>query len=290
MLSQARDLDYCQTGSALEAALLESDEIKRHLPPYNKALRPDRRSLVCLSRDLKSHSPVNDHRHCIGPLPHDRLIDALQAFAAWLERGLHLPIDDPAFTGPLLLALPQVYAPDIDSLLEGLDRFRANHISFLQHRSAFRAATALGAQVRSQQLEDAAGAQVEEESREDDEAIAESGTDVDADQFAWTPEAVARAMENMLARTAHLIRRARWYALLSESCLTWTPAGKHDGSKYLLVIECGAVARSDILPARRKAPAPPCLGRSWHDRRKALDLATCDRLRVLTTELVSIQK
>ena len=61
MLSQARDLDYSTTASALEAALLESDEIKRHLPPYNKALRPDRRSLVFLTRDLRKISCAGLH-------------------------------------------------------------------------------------------------------------------------------------------------------------------------------------------------------------------------------------
>jgi len=42
MLSQARDIDFI----ALEAAVLESDEIKRKRPPYNKALQSNQRSLV----------------------------------------------------------------------------------------------------------------------------------------------------------------------------------------------------------------------------------------------------
>jgi hypothetical protein len=39
MLTQAKDLDVTVTGSALEAAVLESDEIKTFKPPYNMALR-----------------------------------------------------------------------------------------------------------------------------------------------------------------------------------------------------------------------------------------------------------
>src|SRR5205085_7872367 len=38
MLSQARELDVTPTASALEAALLETDEIKRLAPPFNQAL------------------------------------------------------------------------------------------------------------------------------------------------------------------------------------------------------------------------------------------------------------
>lgn len=285
MLSQARDLDYSPTGSALEAALLESDEIKHHLPPYNKALRPDRRSLVYLSRDLKGRSPVTDKHHCIGPLPDDRLIDALQAFAAWLERGAHLPEDNPAAAGLLLLALPQDHAPDIATLKEGLDLFRANHFSDTQHRSALRAVTAIGAQLRRRQLETTTDDQSETELQEDEEDISELESEAVGDRPAWTPGTIAKVMDSMLTRAARLIRRARWYSILSESCLAWTPAGNAAGSRNMLMIESGSIIRRDILPAGSKIPLPQGFGRSWHDRRNNIDFGTYDRLRVLTTEL-----
>jgi DNA polymerase-3 subunit epsilon len=285
MLSQARDLSYCPTGSALEAALLESDEIKHHLPPYNKALRPDRRSLVYFSQDLKGRSPVTDKHHCIGPLPDDRLVDALQAFAAWLERGTHLPEDTPAAAGLLLLALPKAYAPDIDTLKEGLDLFRANHFSDTRHRSALRAVTAIGAQLRRRQLETAADDQSETEPLKDEEEIAEPENEAFADPPAWTPGTIAKVMDSVLTRAARLIRCARWYSLLSESCLAWTFAGNAAGPRNLLMIESGGIIRRDILAAGSKLPAPPGIGRSWHDRRNNINLGTYDRLRVLTTEM-----
>lgn len=46
MLTQARDVSFTVTATALEAALLESDEIKRCAPPYNVALRASGRSFV----------------------------------------------------------------------------------------------------------------------------------------------------------------------------------------------------------------------------------------------------
>jgi DNA polymerase III subunit epsilon len=46
MLSQAQNIDFSLTESALEAAVLETDEIKEHCPPYNKALQPNQRSLA----------------------------------------------------------------------------------------------------------------------------------------------------------------------------------------------------------------------------------------------------
>ena len=94
MLTQARDLDYVPTDSALDAAVLESDEIKCHCPPYNVALRPAGRDLIYFTRDLLNSSTHCDDEFCIGPLPGGRSIDALSAFAFWLTQ--HMPLDDHA--------------------------------------------------------------------------------------------------------------------------------------------------------------------------------------------------
>ena len=69
MLTQAHRLDYTLTGSAVEAAMLESDEIKRHSPPYNIALRNRRRRLAFYTKDLSRHATVSDRESVIGPLP-----------------------------------------------------------------------------------------------------------------------------------------------------------------------------------------------------------------------------
>jgi DNA polymerase III epsilon subunit-like protein len=202
MLSQARDLDFSPTGSALEAALQESDEIKLHL--------------------------------CVQ---------------------------------------------------EGLTIFRNNYQSHLQHRSALRAVTILGAKFHRQQQEAVDAAQARAECQADEEENLGLESAVIVEQPAWTPETVAIAMEHMLTRAAHLIRRARWYALISESCLCWAPAGKPDGPGNLLVFEAGRISQRQFLHAAKNVPPPPGHGRSWHERRKALDLAVYDRLRVFTTEL-----
>ncbi len=83
MLSQARDIDFSVTASALEAAVVEADEIKRNHPPYNKALQPGQRSLVFFSRTLKRNGPRSNPQLCIGPLPSGRIADALTAFDRW---------------------------------------------------------------------------------------------------------------------------------------------------------------------------------------------------------------
>jgi len=63
------------TASALEAALLESGEIKRVCPPYNKALQEGRRQVVFGTKDLGLFHPfltegiTSDRFPAVRPLP-----------------------------------------------------------------------------------------------------------------------------------------------------------------------------------------------------------------------------
>src|SRR4029434_6606780 len=54
MLSQARGISVDVMPSALEAALFECDEIKRHRPPYNVALTVENRALWFAALDLSA--------------------------------------------------------------------------------------------------------------------------------------------------------------------------------------------------------------------------------------------
>jgi hypothetical protein len=54
MLTQARDVACTETETALEAALLESDEIKRLAPPFNVALAAAGRAVWFATTDLAS--------------------------------------------------------------------------------------------------------------------------------------------------------------------------------------------------------------------------------------------
>ena len=68
MLSQARGLSYDITPTALEAALIEADEIKRHRPPYNIALTTDRRDVWFAARNLTTWGPCVSAPCPLGPL------------------------------------------------------------------------------------------------------------------------------------------------------------------------------------------------------------------------------
>jgi DNA polymerase-3 subunit epsilon len=69
LLTRVREVDVTETGSALEAALLEADEIKQRKPPYNQALKVDDHRVWFFSSDLKSARSRHDRRHRLGPVP-----------------------------------------------------------------------------------------------------------------------------------------------------------------------------------------------------------------------------
>jgi DNA polymerase-3 subunit epsilon len=281
MLTQAYDLDFTLTGSALEAAILENDEIKKYSPPYNVALRKRQRQLVFCTKDLKQHAKAADDVHPIGPLPSGKFIDALAAFAILREAEMRHQIDGFSDLAYCLLGLPEEYAPDADCLREGVNMFHERHRSLLYSNSALRAVTALGAGLWRERLEHLElGEPDENEKEEENPQQAEI-----AEEQVWAPEDVADTIEGVIRHAAHMIRRARWLCLLSQSSLAWKSPRVDDHHKIVLIFKDGVIDDRKMLNIRQKPPRPPGYTTSFRDRKRCIDLITYDRLRVLTTEL-----
>lgn len=280
MLSQAANLDVTRTGSALEAAVLESDEIKRLCPPYNVALQTGQRQLVFCSSDLKKCAVKPDKIHCIGPLPEGNPTAAMTTFAAWHKNSRNPAGDDFLESGYAILGVPQAYAPETDCLADGLALFRRNHRKRLKNPSALRIVAALGRELwdeRLKALENAKSA-AEEEAPDDQGEEAEEAP-------SWTPAAVARGIEYSIMRGALLIRRARWLCLLSESSLAWEARGSEGRRKIVLLFENGIVGERQELAIAKAIPLSAGSAKGILNRQKIFDLATYERLRVVTTEL-----
>jgi DNA polymerase-3 subunit epsilon len=284
MLTQARELDFTLTGSALEAALLESDEIKRRSPPYNIALRRRERGLTFCTKDLCRHSAVVERNFPVGPLPAAKFIKTVSAFGLWLAHGMQVNDDDHLDIAYSILAFPPEYAPEIDCMREGSKVFRENYGSRLGQQSALRFLTALGALLWRERLETAALAEMVAE-KENDNGDVDTEQKESAKEHIWTPEAVARSIEKMVLHSAHLIRRARWFCLLSESSLAWSSADHRDNFKRLVVFENGSVFKQNNVKTGEETPIPPGCAKSFRARQKNINLITYDRLRVVTTEL-----
>ena len=284
MLTQARKLDYTLTGTAVEAALLESDEIKRHSPPYNIALRRRRRRLAFCSSDLSRHSTVPDRDCAIGPLPDGKVIDTVASFGHWIKRGCHWTERDFADRGNHLLGIPPEYLPDPTCLKEGLEIFKENHRALQTKQSPLRWLTSLGATLWRFRLAAAEAADAVEADPDGDETE-DVPSDNTGEESVWTPESVAGYLDHLVLHSAHLIRRARWFCLLSESTLAWERAGQPDQLISLIVLEGGAVIKRGAVKPADEIPAPPRFDRPFHQRQIRFSLTTYDRLRVLTTEL-----
>jgi DNA polymerase-3 subunit epsilon len=154
MLTQAADLQITPTGSALEAALLESEEIKRQCPPYNVALQQGDRQLWFCSRDFSRFSPAVDQHHRLGPIPSRKAFAALNAIGRFLQQDPSESFDFTELTATDFLGIPPEYAPQTQCLLEGLNAFRQTHAGLGQGGTVWRSLLTIGTQLWREKMEE----------------------------------------------------------------------------------------------------------------------------------------
>ena len=280
MLTQAYGLDFTETGSALEAAILESDEIKSQSPPYNVALRTGQRDLVFCNKELQDFTRKADTDHPIGPLPAGNLNEAMTAFADLINTQYDTNPAQIEKIADTLLGLPTEYAPEKECLLQGLKIFRHRHFSVLQHGHPLKIITGLGSMLWRERLE-----QQELDTETEDDGDETEAQRTDEEERIWTPEEVANVIESFILRAAHMIRRSRWFCILCEASLAWASPLAGDQARILISLKAGAVARRAKLGVDEKVPVPSNHASPAKRRKQNIDLRTYDRLRVLTTEM-----
>jgi DNA polymerase-3 subunit epsilon len=259
MLTQARDIAVTETATPLEAAMLESDEIKRHDPPYNVQLRTRDRSAWFASRDLAAAAPAPDHAHRLGPLPSRLSLAPLAAV-----RALLCGEEPTELLRARAVGVPSPYAPEPAPFAEGWAAFVAQHLVAVRSRTPW--GVLLKASKALWRLWNEAGLD------ETDEGDAPE---------AWDADRVRRHLERAVLLGGQLSRRARWLCLLSESVVAFRDLGAR---RRLLsisaaeVVERRDLSRGDLLPEPVRAPR-------WHERQTVFDAAAYDRMRVLATEL-----
>lgn len=255
MLSQARAISFDVTPSPLEAALLESDEIKRVRPPYNVALMIHDRALWFTSPDLSARSPAPSPRCPLGPFVSTETLDQFVALAT---------ADRAALTSG-------AWGPDDDTFAAGHKRLCATHpelsrVDLCEHAKLLRLGTRLW-----------------REGRRDRDIEEDDADDTHRRVTVWTPELVQVSLEWLALRAALARRRAIWLTRLADSSVVWREPG--DSRARLIVIEEGEVALNTAVDANAPPPIPPGYRRPVAARREAFTLSSFDRLRVLTTEL-----
>jgi DNA polymerase-3 subunit epsilon len=261
LLSQARDIDVTPTRTPLEAALLESDEIKRWDPPYNVALKQEGRAAWFAARGFAELAAGATTRARVGPLGSAWSVRRWQG----LELALRSTAFDEATRDAVRLAARAPWETTDDALREGLTAFMS---SLTVPTLGVREAMAIGARMWREQL--AAGV----------EPVIDEDADTDEDAE-WDAAKVREKLDEVVLTFAHVIRRAGWLRRLSESSIAFVEG---DASR-LLVVERGRVVAASDCEVDRELPLPPGKDRPHGERRKTFDVPTFDRLRVLTTEL-----
>ncbi len=264
MLSQARELDVTPTASALEAALLETDEIKRLAPPFNQALVHGTRTPWFAAAELSDLAPTASVVHTIGPLGSSWHVRRWLALTAALTR----PLVPEAERRAVLAALgrPSVLDVDPDVLHAGFARFAA---TLPPGPLDLAAAARWGAALWREQL-----ALGRVPPSDDDEPAP-------AEEPPWDADDVHERLTEVVLVLAHALRRARWLCALGEASVAFVDGGV---GRRLVLERAAIVERGDHDP-RAELPVPPGWRRRADERRTAFDVGAFDRLRVLTTEL-----
>ena len=284
MLSQARSIETTPTESALEAAMLEVEEIQRWSPPYNIALRDHQKQTLFFNRDLTSFSPSADDNYCLGPLPENQTGNTLAAFGKWMAADLSVEEEGLTAVAEMLKGAPG-HLPDAQCLSAGLELFRKNYWNALSTSLPFHRLSLLGTKFwMEHQREKAERAETAIENDEEDNPVISPNAGPET-VYLWTPETVEKIIKSQVRRWAHLLRRARWFCTLSESSLLWTEEACKIKQNHLLITAGGKVLRQNRLSPEAPLPVPPGHARSLSKRRIDLDMAAYDRLRVLTTEI-----
>jgi DNA polymerase-3 subunit epsilon len=262
LLTQVHDIDYTETESLLEAALLETDEIKRLDPPYNVQLKAEERRAWFATRDLGATAPAPDSEHLVGPLPSERALQPLVALTA-------LAVGVPASSrlAANALAVPLAFVPDPQLFEQGFRLFVAEHLDVPGTTAGRRLALASR---RSWLTRGRAEVEPEEEGeRAPDE---------------WDLARVRRRLERSLLQCGLLVRRARALTLLVDAEVAFREASS--GRARVLTLEGGRVIdRGDLVELASLGERPRRRCRGVMERKRAFDAATYDRLRVLLTEL-----
>jgi DNA polymerase III subunit epsilon len=269
LVSQAWDLKVTETETALEAALLEVDEIKSHEPTYNRALRDRGQEAWFFSSDLTRSGETGGRDLWIGPLPNRESLGSIHFISELLNAGAEAIADEAVVVQRLGFGTMD-FEPG--AVRGGLKLFAENNGLLQESAADLLHHGAVGLRVQLTEIAEAALAAAE---------TVEEG-EAGKEPTPATAEDMARYMEHQLIYGARLKRRARWLLALAESTVTW----RHNSSARYLVFSkgqpgvYGSVAHGPV-PAPQLDSTPT----RRRDRYQWFDRPTYDRMRILMTEL-----
>lgn len=279
MLTQIHDIQVTPTPSALEAALLENEEIKRLEPLYNLQLTNDGHSWF-MDAALASFRAAPDAEHPLGPFP-----STFSARAVGAVRELLAGAEPTRARRAVAVEAWERWAPDEAVFAEGYRRFLERHAEL---QGAVTPGAAAGFDPRRALLSVARRLLAARSAARPAEVERALDADEPAPSAAsWDPERVLRHLERAVAHGHQLLARARWLCLLCDSVVLFREPSSERVRRLTIergqLLEASDAGPSDPPPAR--LPLRPRT-----ERQSSFDRAQYDRLRTLTTELKRIQR
>jgi DNA polymerase-3 subunit epsilon len=248
MLTRAYDLQVTECDTPLEAAILETDEIKRFNPPYNVVLKTGRRQLVYYDRGLREWSGERDALHPIGPFSGPYMIEPIVRLSRSLETG---EFDELIFFDfiekKLLQEAFKIFAEDwhLPESCKSPRQFMA--FALRHYKKLVRLRGLALAQAQAHAFSQAGGISPGENQKVDSSgvtagnealsiAIEEQDEDSieDLSKIDLTPEEIAEKFERMFLRAARAYIQSKALCALSNSFIAFSDGGK---SKILQVSE-----------------------------------------------------
>ena len=259
LVSQVVDVETKVTGSALEAALLETDQIKQLSPPYNRALKIGNREITYVDRALgKLEEPT---KGCLGPFTGERRFAELQVLFEFSDPAAVVELLDP-------------FSISEQVVLEGYRLFEAQHgVAFSRDPGILRhllCQSFINRILRNRERIREKGIEIDE----DNEEVELSEPEQSQEDAPWEPEDFASYLNSVLAGTAMRIFRGRWLLRLMNSELRWK---KGKSPWRTLIVREGRIVK------RRTKKKP-----NRQSQLKELNLLTYDRMNVLRTEILKL--
>ncbi|RTL42637.1 MAG: excinuclease ABC subunit C [Candidatus Melainabacteria bacterium] len=267
MLTQTHNIDHIECGSALEAAILETDEIKRHDPPYNYSLKRKQRQLAFFDENLSSMSYIQSIDHPIGPFSGHFALEQFTRVHTWLTTGE----DDP------LIFFDEV---PTDLISSGFELFCAEHnldptlLATPRDLMAFCIRFIRKSARLSQQSNGEATNPLDTGEPDDDDLEDE---DSDDSLVEYTPEDVSGKFGRLFKRIAKSYLRGKVLTRLLNSRIIFQEKSKI----RRLEVRSGEIVHSDDSLELKNAAKEQL----WQN----LDVMTYDRISVLLSEIIRMR-
>lgn len=265
MLTQTHNIAHIECGSALEAALLETDEIKRHDPPYNYSLKRKQRRLAFFDKNLQSMSHQQTETYVVGPFSGHFALEQFTRVYTWLATSEQDP----------LIFFDEV---PVELIASGFEIFCAEHDIDPAVISSPRDLMALCIKLirKSARQAEGAGEGSLLDTGEPPEVMLEDEEDDDDTLIEYTAEDVAGKFGRLFKRIAKSYLRGKVLSRLLNSRIIF----EEKSNIRRLEVRGGEIVRPDNayeMPSSKKQP--------WSH----LDVMTYDRMSVLLAEIIRMR-